>query len=80
MVTGRKQPTGSHCVFPRSGCAEEGLWRDSLVCIDVHHVGDEITLNSDERARGDLQLETSGGGGGVVVWSGPPCEVPLTAH
>lgn len=24
MVTGRKQPTGSHCVFPRSGCAEEG--------------------------------------------------------
>lgn len=50
------------------------------MCIDVHHVGDEITLNSDEGARGDLQLETSGGGGGVVVWSGPPCEGPLTAH
>lgn len=38
------------------------------MCIDVHHVGDEITLNSDERALGDLQLETSGGGG-RVGWS-----------
>lgn len=49
--------------------------------LDVLHVEDGITLKSDERAHWDQELETSGGGGGVVMWSSPtPPSGTLTAH
>jgi len=69
-----------------SGCIEEATlhWSllsdnggGSLVFLDVLYVEDGITLKSDERAHWDQELETSGDGGGVVVWSSPtPHQAP----
>ncbi len=52
----------------------------SLVLLDVLHVEDGITLKSDVRAHWDQELETSGDGGGVVLWSSRPPSGALTAQ